>query len=268
VVAQPGLISALGAGPRLLRGLGLAAGAVLLQWGLQGAGAAPGPLVAVLGAALAAVSAPALLPRGTFRLRRGLPSLVVARAMFTGTYFGAETFVPLMLVSHRGLSPTFAGLALTTGAVGWSAGSYAQGRGLLPLARTGLLSLGGLVVGLSVLGLVVTPLGDVPGWLVAAVWAVSGLGMGLAMSSTSVLTLRLSAPGEEGRNSAGLQIGDAVGSVLGIGAAGAIFAALHTPGGDDGGVFALIWAVLGVVGVLSALVALRVAVPSTTMRRR
>jgi hypothetical protein len=74
-----------------------------------------------------------------------------------------------------------------------------------------------------------------------------------------VLTLRLSATGEEGRNSAGLQIGDALGGVLGIGAAGAIFAALHTPDGDDSTVFALIWAVLGVVGLLSSVVALRVS---------
>ncbi|MFN0283770.1 MAG: MFS transporter [Kineosporiaceae bacterium] len=259
VTAQPGIVRALGARTRVARGLGLAAGAVLLQWGLQGAGRLPAPVVVVAGALLAAVSAPALLPRGTFRLRRGLPSLVVARGVFTGTYFGAETFVPLMLVTQRGLSPTFAGLTLTAGAVGWSAGSFLQGRAILPLARTGLLSVGGLVVGLAILGLVPTPLGDVPPWVVAVVWGVGGLGMGLAMSSTSVLTLRLSATGEEGRNSSALQIGDAVGSVLGIGTAGAIFAALHTPGGDDSGAFVLIWSVLGVVGVLSSVVALRVA---------
>jgi MFS family permease len=82
--------------------------------------------------------------------------------------------------------------------------------------------------------------------------------MGLGMSSTSVLTLQLSAPGEEGRNSSGLQIGDSLGSVLGIGLAGALFSVLHDPGGSDAGVFALIWAVLGVVALLSALVALRV----------
>ena len=40
------------------------------------------------------------------------------------------------------------------------------------------------------------------------------------------------APGEEGRNSAALQIGDALGSVLGIGVAGAIFAAMHTAQGE------------------------------------
>ncbi len=256
---ERGVIRELGAARRVLHGLALALGAVLLQWGLQGAGALPGWLVTGVGAALAAVSAPALLPRGTFRLRRGLASLVVCRGMFTGTYFGAETFVPLMLVTQRGLSPTFAGLALTAGAVGWSTGSYLQGRAALPLARTGLLSVGGFVVGLAVLGLVPVPLGDVTAWLVPVVWSLGGLGMGLAMSSTSVLTLRLSAPGEEGRNSSGLQIGDALGSVLGIGTAGAIFAALHTPDGDDGGVFALIWAVLGVVGVLSGVVGLRVA---------
>jgi len=54
---------------------------------------------------------------------------------------------------------------------------------------------------------------------------------------------------------------DALGSVLGIGAAGAVFAALHDPGGSDAEVFRLIWAGLGVVGVLSAAVALRARQP-------
>ena len=82
--------------------------------------------------------------------------------------------------------------------------------------------------------------------------------MGLGMSSTSVLTLRLSRPGEEGRNSSGLQVGDALGSLLGIGAAGAVFSTLHTPSSPEGGAFAAVWLVLGLIGLLAALASLRV----------
>jgi hypothetical protein len=78
--------------------------------------------------------------------------------------------------------------------------------------------------------------------------------MGLALSTTSVLTLSLSAPREEGRNSASLQLSDALGSVIGIGGAGAVFAAMHTEPGQDGHVFALIWLALAVIGVAAAFV--------------
>jgi hypothetical protein len=247
---------------RIARGVLLAVGAVALQWALQGAGPLPAVPVALGGAAVALVALPGLLPRGALRLARGLPSLVVVRAILSGTYFGAETFVPLMLVSERRVTPALAGLTLTAGALGWSSASWLQGRPGLRVTRTTLLSLGGLVVGVCVLLLAPTPFPAVPWWSVAAVWIVSGFGMGLGMSSTSVLTLRLSAPGEEGRNSSGLQIGDSLGSILGIGGAGAVFSLLHDPGGSDAGVFALIWVLLGSVGVLSALVALRVRRPA------
>jgi MFS family permease len=246
---------------RLVRGAALAVGAVLVQWGFQGAGPLPAVPVVLAGAAVLLAALPGLLPPGALRLARGLPSLVVVRAMFSGSYFGAETFVPLMLVTQRGMSPALAGTTLTAGALGWSAGSWLQGRGRLPLSRTSLLSVGGLVVGISVLLLVPAPFPAVPPWVVAPAWALGGFGMGLGMASTSVLTLNLSAPGEEGRNSSGLQIGDALGSVLGIGAAGAVFSVLHDPAGSDVEVFAVIWGLLGTVGVLSALVALRVRRP-------
>ncbi len=249
---------------RLLRGVGLAAGAVAVQSGLQGAGGLPGGAVAAAGLVLLLASLPGLLPRGTLRLARGLPSVVVVRGLLAGTYFGAETFVPLMLVSQRGLSPALAGLTLTSGAVGWSCGSWLQGSGRLRVSRPVLLSTGGFLVGLAVLLLVPTPFAAVPPWVVAVVWVLGGLGMGLATSSTSVLTLRLSATGEEGRNASGLQVGDALGGVLGIGVAGAVFSALHDPApGADTDVFALIWAGLGVAGLLSGLVALRVRRPGS-----
>lgn len=241
----------------VVRGVALAGGAALLQFGLQGVGRLPELLLGA-GALLLAWSVPSLVPRGTLRLARGLPSLIVVRSLLTSAYFGAETFVPLMLIEQRRLSPTMAGLALTAGAVGWAGGSWLQGRPGLRAGRITLLAAGGAVVGLATLLLVPTVFSAVPVWLVAPVWAFGGLGMGLGMSSTSVLTLRLSGPGEAGRNASGLQIGDALGSVLGIGAAGAVFSALHDPGGSDVGTYALIWTMLGFIGLLSGVVAFRV----------
>jgi hypothetical protein len=45
---------------------------------------------------------------------------------------------------------------------------------------------------------------------------VAGAGMGLAMSSVSVLVLHLSPVPEQGANSAALQVADVVGSVFGV----------------------------------------------------
>lgn len=242
----------------VLRGTALAGGAGLLQLGLQGDGGLRSALSLAAALVLLGGSLPGLLPPGTLRLARGLPSLIVTRSLLTSAYFGAETFVPLMLIEQRRLSATMAGFALTAGAVGWAAGSWLQGWPGLPAGRITVLAIGGVVVGASTLLLVPTVLAGVPVWVVPPIWGLSGLGMGLGMSSTSVLTLRLSKPGEEGRNSSGLQIGDALGSVLGIGAAGALFAGMHSVDGGDAGVFALIWAGLGVVGMASGVVALRV----------
>lgn len=244
---------------RAVAGLALATGAALVQWVGQRL-SDPGPaavVAAVVGVALLVVSLPKLLPAGTLRLVRGLPSVVVVRGLFTAAFFGAETYVPLALHAEHGLPLTQAGLSLTGGALGWATGSYLQGRPDLRLHRATLLSSGGAIVAAAVAALSLSMVPGVTPWVVAPVWVVAGVGMGLAMSSTSVLVLGLSAPGEEGRNSASLQVSDALGSVFGVGAAGAVFAAGHTAAGSDGAVYATMWLGLAVIGVFASVVGAR-----------
>ena len=88
-------------------------------------------------------------------------------------------------------------------------------------------------------------------------WAFAAFGMGLGMSSVSVLTLRMSRPDEQGRNSAALQLSDALGTALGIGLSGAAFAAWHSPSGADATLFTGIWLAGGAVAVFAGLVAVR-----------
>lgn len=246
-------------GDRVVRGVGLALGATALQWAAQDLEDAGAKTVAGLavGALLVAVSLPGLVPPGTLRAARGLPSVIAVRGLFTASFFGAETYVPLMLVSERGLSPGVAGLMLTGGAVGWALGSWTQSRPGLRLARHQLLGVGGGIVAVAVLLLAPLVLHAVPPLAALPVWTLGGLGMGIAMSSTSVLTLDLSPAGEQGRSSASLQLADALGSVVGIGTAGAVFAALHEPGSSDAATFAGMWVGLSCVGALSVVVGLR-----------
>lgn len=244
---------------RAVAGTGLAGGATLAQWGGQELtrGGTAAALAVAGGLVLVAATLPTLLPPGTLRVRRGLPSVVAARGLFTASFFAAETFVPLMLVAERGLHPLLAGLSLTGGAVGWAVGSWLQGRARMRRHRHRLLAAGGLVVAAATAALPLAVLPAVTPWLVLPVWLVAGVGMGLGMTISSVLVLDLSLQQEQGRSSASLQVADGLGGVLGIGAAGAVFAALHDPRGDDGDVYTLMWLALGVVAVAAAAVGRR-----------
>jgi MFS family permease len=241
----------------LVRGAALAAGAVALQSGID-AGVPAGIVPVVVGGVLVCVALPGLVPPGTVRLRRGLPSLVAVRGLFTGTWSGTEAFIPLMLVDHRGVTPALAGAVLTCGSLGWTAGSWAQGTRRFQISRTAMLTLGAAVLGVGVLALAGTPLGAVPALLVAVAWIIAAGGMGLGMSSMSVLTLWLSPSGAEGRSSSALQVGDALGSLLGIGLSGALFSALQTSAVPEAGAYTVVWLVMGLVGLLAGLASLRV----------
>ncbi len=244
---------------RALLGLGIAVGAALLQWAVQQV-SSPSTTAVVLGLVgivLIAGSLPRLVPVGTLRVARGLPSVIAVRGLFTAAFFGAETYIPLALHAEKGLSLTLAGLTLTSGALGWAAGSWVQGRPRMHSSRHVLLSTGAVLVALGVGGLSLSMLSNASPWVAAPVWALGAVGMGLALSSTSVLVLGLSAPDEQGRNSAALQISDALGSICGVGLAGAVFATLHTSAGSDRDVYTTIWLALAVVALGAALVGWR-----------
>lgn len=233
---------------RIIAGAGVALAATALQWGAERLGNGLGIVATVLGVLALAGTLAVLLPGGTARLRHGLPALIATRGLLTMSFFGANTFIPLMLVTHRGLSPTIAGIALTSGALGWSVGSWLQARTRTDLGRGRLLQFGAFVVGAGSVLLAVIVLG-LPSWVILAVWAVAGIGMGAAMSSGSVLMLNLSEPSQQGTNSSYLQLADSLGGVLGVGVAGAIFAAAHAQGAVGSGIFAVIWLTLAVAGL-------------------
>lgn len=251
---------AIGTRERLVRGATLAASAALLQAGLQGADVAGVPplVTSVAGGVGVLASLPGLVPPGVLRVARGVPSLVVARLLLAAAFFGAEAFVPLMLVSEHGWGVSLAGASLTSSAVGWAAGSWLQGRAHLPVPRHLLVGAGGGLLGVAVALLALTPYPQAPGWSVAAIWTLGGLGMGAAISGISVLTLQVSRDGEEGTNSGAVQLGDALGGVLGIGVSGAIFAHGHVPDMAEPGLYALIWLVLAPLALLVVAVAFRV----------
>ncbi|MFI0720082.1 MFS transporter [Streptomyces sp. NPDC021224] len=203
----------------------LACGAVLLQYAGQDLRLLS-VLPALAGAALLVPAALRLLPRGTFRAARGLPTVVLMRGLASGTFAAAETFIPLMLVTQRGLSPTLAGLSLAGGGLTWALGSYLQARPRFEPVRERLVQVGML---LTAGAIAVVPLAldhAVPPAVVAVAWCAGGMGMGMTISTLTVLMLRVSRPADTGTNSAALQVGDALANVVFVGAAGSVFAAL------------------------------------------
>jgi MFS family permease len=210
---------------RIRLALGISLGAGLLQYAAQDLR----PLSLLPGLAGAALLVPAvlgLLPRGTYRAARGLPSVVLLRGVAAGSFVAAESFVPLMLVTQRGLSPTLAGFSLAAGGGTWALGSWVQSRARVEPYRERLMTGGMLLVAAAIAAAPSVLIHSVPVWTVAVAWGFGCFGMGLVISSTSVLLLHLSAPEQAGTNSASLQISDGLSNAVLLAAGGAAFAAL------------------------------------------
>jgi MFS family permease len=214
----------------------------------------------VVGLAMLLVALPQLMPPGFLRFRRGLSQVIQTRGLLPGAFFGAETFVPLMLVEQRSVPLFQAGAVLTVGAIGWTAGSWLQSRPWLRIRRDVLITLGcgSVALGLALVSLVAF-FPTLPYGLVAVSWVFGGLGMGLATSSTSLAVMSLSAVGDQGRNGSSLNVYDALGSAIFIGVAGAIFAALH-PTGNLTLTFGAVEVSMTVVALLAVLTSLRIGV--------
>lgn len=250
--------------------LGISLGAGLLQYAGQERNWFS-LLPAAAGAALLVPAIRGLLPPGTGRAARGLPAVVLLRGVAAGSFIAAESFVPLMLVTQRGLSPTMAGLSLAAGGGTWALGSYVQSRPRLEPHRERTMVGGMVLVAVAIAAAPAVLIEGVPVWTVAVAWAVGCFGMGTVIASTSVLLLKLSAPEEAGANSAALQISDGLSNVLLLAAGGAAFAALgggavgaaHEAveagaAGSHPGAFAVVFLPMAGVAVVGAWVATRV----------
>ncbi|WP_031510706.1 MFS transporter [Streptomyces megasporus] len=210
---------------RMKLAVGVALGAGLLQYAgqdLRWLSLVP----AVIGTALMVPAALGLLPRGTFRAARGLPTVVLMRGIAAGSFIVAESFIPLMLVTQRGLSVTMAGLSLAAGGATWALGSFVQSRPAMEPHRERLVRIGMVVVTLGIAATPLVLLETVPVWMAVVAQASACFGMGVVISSTSVLLLKLSKPEEAGANSAALQLSDGLSNIVLLAGCGAIFAAL------------------------------------------
>ncbi|MET4781820.1 MFS transporter [Glaciihabitans sp. UYNi722] len=202
------------------------------------------PLAAIV---VALVALRPLVPRGTLVAMRGLPAVILVRGLVSAAFFGAEVYLPYLLIERHHLSPTLAGLALTGGALAWAGASWLQGRMDDRLAQLTAIRIGTALVLAGILFALVTAALDLPAFVPIVGWVFAGAGMGLMYPRLSVLMLGMSTPLNQGFNSSALSISDSLGGALSLASTGIVFAALAGFGGGwaFAGCFAL--AALGAV---------------------
>jgi MFS family permease len=225
----------------LATGLGVAA----LQFAGQQFADAQGSLPVTIwisllvGAALLFFGVPPLLPARELRdpspsqpsHRRSLLAVLGARFLIAGPFFGAQSFLPLMMVEQHGWSLLLAGGLLTIGAVGWTAASWVQSRSISWLPRGRIIFVGNVTLAIA-LGMLAVGASTPALWVgvIAIGWVIAGFSMGLAVTSTSLAVITLSVPLAQGRNNAALQVSDNLGSSVLVAVAGTIYAAMHPSG--------------------------------------
>jgi len=249
--------------PRALDAILLALGSALVLGAVSVRPVVAGAALAAVGVLLARRALVRLLPPGTLRARPGRGAGIAALALVSIAFFGAEAFVPLAVSSVRNAGTVAGGLALTTAAVTWAAGSWIEARLAARGLRRTLVGAGFMLVLLGIGLETAVPLTALaPVWIAPLAWAIAGLGMGLTYSTVTLVALETAPPGAEGATSAAVQLANTLGIAVGTGLAGAIVAytAASGPGLAPG--IALANLLMLLVGALGLLVARRLPEPS------
>ncbi|HMM67607.1 MAG TPA: MFS transporter [Dokdonella sp.] len=185
------------------------------------------PLVVALSLPALFLAAHRLLPAGTLRMARGLPTVIALRGLNSSAFFLSEAFVPLWLHQQRGWSITAAGLALTGGALSWSLGSHLQSRMTRDTTRRVWLLRGCLLLTTGIALCAATVVGLLPDWSMLAGWSIAGLGMGISFPMFGVLTLKLAPREQQGTYSSALQLAAALATSATLAAGGLVFSLLQ-----------------------------------------
>nr|BFF13215.1 MFS transporter [Microbacterium flavescens] len=210
---------------RILWAVGAAVGVLLLN--LVGEFPAGVSAAVIVGAvAVLAIALRPLLPTGTLRAARGLPTLVLLRGLVGAAFLASEVYIPYMLAAEYDFSSSTSGIALTLGALGWAFASWLQGRlGDRVRQRAGI-RLGIALVLTGLVAATLTPLLHLAPVGLIATWTVAGFGMGFMYPRFSVLALALSTAADRGFNSSALTISDSAGSAVVLALSGAAFGVL------------------------------------------
>ena len=209
-----------------------------------------GGVFVVLAVIVTLVAVRPLLPRGALSARRGLPSVILLRGLVGAAFFGAEVYLPYLLIDEYDYSPALAGLALTVGALAWAAASWLQGRLTVQLTHPMSTTIGSSLVLVGIVFALATALFHLNPAVAIAGWVVGGGGMGLMYPRISVMTLAMSTTANQGFNSSALSISDSLGAALALAITGVVSVTLGFPG---------VFAFTAAIAVYAIIIAPRVA---------
>jgi MFS family permease len=238
----------------------LAIGSALLLGGLGMEMIWIGLIIALAGVLIALPAFTRLTPPGTLVARPRLPAAVIIRGVLTFGFFAADTFIALSLTSVRGESTIYAGVVLIFSTITWTAGSWLQAKYGRRMGGGKMVGLGGLAQAIGALVLAAALSSVVPLWFWILGSAIMGLGMGMAYTMLSVVTLDEAALGSEGEASSALQMSDILGVALGTGLAGVMVSLGDRMSLDP-------WVALAAVFVMSALMGAAVLALSPRLSR-
>jgi len=249
-VSQPSVAPDRGAAVR--PALALAAGAAALLYGVGAGSTVIGIAGVASGLGVAVPAIRMLAPHGTLRARPGLPAAIATMALLSFAFFGAEAFLPLALTTVRGQSTTLAGMVLTAATLAWTLGAWIQARLDAPRSRRKLAMVGLALTFAGVAGTSAVLVPTVPVVLAALTWGVSGLGIGIAYSTITLVVLGSAPAGGEGAASSAMQLANVLGVAIGTGLGGATLWLASTHGAPTLGIAcvdagAVLAAALGVV---------------------
>jgi len=179
-----------------------------------------GAVVAGVGIAVATRPLRMLMPAGTFRARRGLPSVVACRLLATMAFLGVDSFIPLAADRIHHATPTIQGFVIVGSALTWTAAQAISARLNGRISPSKLTRTGFLLLAAGALLVIPVVHQTWPLWATFFSWAVGGFGMGMLFNPTTVVAMSSAASGEEGLVSSQVNIADSLG-----------FAAISTLGG-------------------------------------
>lgn len=206
----------------LLSSLAAGSGVSLVMVGTSLSGVA-NFAVSVVGVLLLVFGVPRMFPRGTLTLKPGLPSIITARGLINAGFVATESFLPLLLQTHRGWTAKEAGLIITVGSLTWAAGSVIQGRVTREQTRLKLPFIGGVIGAVGVLITGLAAFEFIPAQISAVGWAIGGLGIGLSYPALAVLALARVPQSKHGQASSYIQLADSLGSATAIALVGVVF---------------------------------------------
>lgn len=183
----------------------------------------------LIGFALAGPALFRLAPRGTFRLAHGAPAAIALNFVINFAFFSVDAFMPLAVTRVRHRAVGFAGVALTCGALSWTAGAWITARLNQRISTTTRVRVGFACVAAGIaLALVGLDTG-VSIWVYPAAWIIAGLGMGLGYQGLALEVLGGGVGDEDDGGPAAAtvaarQVFDVLGTATGTGVAGAIVA--------------------------------------------